>query len=268
MKAPLPDPFARIIGANHEFQVNDAYYYDNHRRGGRDDEGVVQQTLSGSGFFESDGIRRLVPAGTAILFTQDEDTRYGYPPEVTGPYQLRYVTFHLAGLRPWFERLRAEFGTVLRMPLDGEAAALLSELVTTFRTRAFRDRFQETELLHHLLVALYREQVAATQTNDPVEYGRHYLRDHFRSPINLKSVAQKCGVSREHFIRAFGKRYGEPPGELLRRLRLEQAHRMLRSTPIPVQDVAVTCGFADANTFCRAFRQKYGLTPGQARKPT
>ena len=123
-------------------------------------------------------------------------------------------------------------------------------------------------MLHHLLVALYREQVAATQTNDPVEYGRHYLRDHFRSPINLKSVAQKCGVSREHFIRAFGKRYGEPPGELLRRLRLEQAHRMLRSTPIPVQDVAVTCGFADANTFCRAFRQKYGLTPGQARKPT
>ena len=265
MKPPLPDPFARIISATDETQTNPGYFHDNLRRGGRDDEAVVQQTLAGTGFLKNTDERRLAPADSALLFTQNEDSSYGYPPEVTGPYELRYVCFKLSGLKPWFDRLRAEFGPVVRMPLDGEASSVLAEIVSHFRDRGFRDRFQETELLHQLLVALYRDQVAATQTDDPIAYGRHYLRDHFRSPINLKAVAERCGVSREHFIRAFGKRYGEPPGELLRRLRLEQAQRMLRSTQMLVQDVAVACGFADANTFCRAYRQRYGATPGAAR---
>ncbi len=266
MKPPLPDPFAHIISAGEQTITTTGYFYDNRQRGGHDDEVAVQQTLSGACFLKNSDRRQLAPVDTAILFTHDEDSSYGYPPEVTGPYELRYVSFKLAGLKSWFDRLRAEFGPVVRMPVDGEASVVLVELVNGFKNRSFRDRFQETELLHQLLVALYRDQVAATQTDDPVEYGRHYLRDHFRSPINLKSVAQKCGVSREHFIRAFGKRYGEPPGELLRRLRLEQAQRMLRSTHLPVQDVAVACGFADANTFCRAFRQKYGMTPGAIRR--
>lgn len=72
--------------------------------------------------------------------------------------------------------------------------------------------------------------------------------------------------SRDHFIRVFGKRYGEPPSALLRRLRLEQAQRMLRSTHMTVQDVAVACGFADVGTFTRAYRQKYGKTPGTNRR--
>lgn len=45
------------------------------------------------------------------------------------------------------------------------------------------------ELPHRQLVALYHEQVAATQADDPIEYGGHHLRDYFRSPLNPKSEA-------------------------------------------------------------------------------
>ena len=265
MDTSLPDPFPSIIGGADETKTNTGYLWDNRRRRGDANEAVVQLALAGSAFLEDAKGRHLSPAGTALLFTHDEDSRYGYPPEVTEPYRLRYLCFNLGALKPWFERLRTEFGPVVRMPLEGEAATLLTETLASVRARSFRDRFQESERLHQLLVALYREQVAASQTHDPIEFGWHHLRDHFRSPINLKEVAERCGVSREHFIRAFGRRYGEPPGELLRRLRLEQARRMLRATMLPVQDVALACGFADANTFGRAFRQRYGLTPGNER---
>jgi AraC-like DNA-binding protein len=265
MSVPLPEPFSTVNGLDEETRTHPGYFFDNHQRGASD-EAVVQQTLSGACFLQTPAGRRLVTAGQVMLFTHDEPSSYGYPPEATEPYRQRYTSFRLAALRPWFERLRAEFGAVLRMPLEGEASAVFEEIMRRFRAREFRDRFQETELLHQLLVALYREQVAAAQTHDPVEFGYHYLRDHFRSPLNLKKVAERCGVSREHFIRSFGKRYGEPPGELLRRLRLEQAHRMLGATQMPVQDVALACGFADANTFCRAYRLRYGATPGAARR--
>lgn len=261
----LPDPFSIVHGVDEEIRTSASYRWDNRRRADSQDV-VVQQTLAGQAFFEDSGGRRLVPAGQAMLFSHDEDSSYGYPPEVTEPYRQRFVSFRLAGLRTWFDRLRSEFGSVLRMPVDGEAAATLEEIIRNFRGRSFRDRFHQTELLHQLLVALYREQVAASQETDPIERGYHHLRDHFRSPLNLKEVADRCGVSREHFIRAFGRRYGEPPGEMLRRLRLEHAHRMLRTTQTPVQDVALACGFADSNSFCRAYRRRFGDTPGRERR--
>lgn len=257
--------FASVIGLAEERRSHASYLWENRGRGGAD-EGVVQQTLGGAGFFEDAQGRQLVPVGRAMLFTHDEASRYGYPPESQRTYRLRYAAFRLAALRPLFEGLRTEFGPVVRMAPDGEASSVLQELLRRFRTRSFRDRFQETELLHQLLVALYREQVAATRTHDPIEFGHHLLRDNFRSALNLKEIAARCGVSREHFNRAFARRYGEPPGALLRRLRLEQAGRMLRATQTPVQEVALACGFADANTFCRAFRLRFGTTPGAARK--
>lgn len=265
MPTPLPRPFSSLHGVDQEVRVNASYFFANHRRGSRE-EAVVQQTLAGAAFFEDAAGRRAVPEGHAMLFTHDEPSSYGYPPEASEPYRQRYLSFHLAALRPWFDRLRAEFGPVLRMPRQGEASATFDEITRRFKARDFRDRFQESELLHQLLVALYREQVAAAETRDPIEFGYHYLRDRFRAPLNLKEVAERCGISREHFIRGFGKRYGEPPGELLRRLRLEQAHRMLLATQMPVQEVALACGFADANSFCRAYRLRYGATPGAARR--
>ena len=266
MEPALPNPFSSITASAEELQKDASYLWDNRRRGGDSEDAVVQQNISGPVFFEDTTGRRLSGAGQALLFTHEESSCYGYPPEATEPYRLRFVSFRLGALRPWFERVRAEFGSVVRMTPEGEAAATLAELQRRFRTRGFRDRLQETELLHQLLVALYREQVAASQTRDPVEFGHHYLCDHFRSPLNLKEVAERCGVSREHFIRGFGKRYGEPPGEMLRRLRLEQAHRMLRATQTPVGEVALACGFPDANTFSRAYRLRYGATPGSVRR--
>lgn len=264
MPPVLPEPFSILVGIAEETRTHPGYLYSNHQRADHD-EGVIQQTLAGAGFFEDENGRRLVPVGQAMLFTHNEKSTYGYPPEATVPYRLRYVSFRLAALRPWFERLRAEFGPILRMPAEGEASGVVEETLRRFQIREFRDRLQETELLHQLLVALYRDQVAASRVQDPVEFGYHHLRDNFRSPVNLKEVAARCGVSREHFIRAFGRRYGEPPGALLRRLRLEQASRMLRATQMPVQEVALACGFADANSFCRAYRTRYGASPGTAR---
>lgn len=265
MESPSPDPFSSITGLDDELRSDPSYRWNNFRRG-HPDEAVVQHSLSGACFYEDQHGRKLAGRGQALLFTHDESSSYGYPPEATEPYRLRFISFRLGALRPWFERLRAEFGTVLRMAPEGEPAATLAELRRRFRARNFRDRLQETELLHQLLVGLYREQVAAARTGDPVEFGYHHISDNFRAPLNLKEVAKRCGISREHFIRGFGKRYGEPPGEMLRRLRLEHAHRMLRATQMPVQEVALACGFADANTFCRAYRLRHGISPGAARR--
>jgi AraC-like DNA-binding protein len=261
---PKSDPFIVVHVGAEEIQRSVEYRFDNARREGRFAL-VIQRTLSGEAFFRDASGEQRVRAGQAMLFTHNEPTGYGFPADAAEPYALRFLAFSEAGAKEIFDRLRAEFGSVVRMPDESEATALFDEAIDRYQRRQFRDRFHESELVYRLLIALYREQVQETRTSDPIEFGHHYVRNHFRSTVNLKGVAQKCGVSREHFIREFSRRYRESPGVMLRRLRLEHARAMLAATVLSVEEIALASGFASSNTFCRAFRTRFGKTPGAER---
>ena len=257
-------PFIAVHVGAEEIQDRPEYRFDNARREGRFAL-VIQRTLSGAAYFRDARGTQLVAAGQAMLFSHEEPTGYGYPPDATEPYRLRFLAFAGAGAQELFARVRSDFGSVVRMPDKSEATALFDEAIERYRKRQFRDRLHESELVYRLLIALYREQVQGTRTSDPIEFGHHYVRNHFRSPVNLKGVAQKCGVSREHFIREFSRRYRESPGLMLRRLRLEHARTMLAGTALSVEEVALASGFASSNTFCRAYRTRFGRSPGSQR---
>ncbi len=257
------ESFASIRTCDEEVHTSPTYSLDNTCRDRAVWEVItVQRTLHGAGFFRDAGGERRVPAGFAMLFTHHEPTAYGYPKDATEPYRLRYLqVLPAATIKPVFDELRGDFGSVALMVDGSEATALFNEMYTRYHQRTFRDRFHESELVYRFFVALYREQVQETKTTDPIEFGYHYLRNHFRSPINLKMIADKCRVSREHFIREFSKRFDEPPGSMLRRLRIENAHAMLEATRQTVEDVALASGFTSTNSFGRAYRQRYGHSP-------
>ena len=255
------DIFPAVLSVGVETRRSPAYQHDNTSRG-QARHAVIQRTLAGCGWFLEKGRRRDVPVGRAMLFTHDEPTAYGYPADATADYVLHFLSLDLGALAPLFARLRQDFGSVVCLTPDKEAAALFEELSERFLQRSFQDRLHAAELIHRMIIAIYREQVQGARTTDPIEFGHHYLRSHFRLPINLKAVADKCGVTREHFIRQFTRRYHESPGALLRHLRLDQARSMLATSPgTDVETIALASGYASANTFCRAYRHKFGRSP-------
>ncbi len=257
-------PFPAIqVGAD-ETYTDPSYYFENTERNAPTAL-VIQRTLAGEAFYREGHHTQTVPEGHAMVFTHSEDSSYGYPEGASVPYRLRFLAFDGTGLDKLFTQLRYDFGSVIRMPDDCEATVLFNEASARYHERTFRDRLHQSELLYRLLVALYREQVHGTRTSDPIEFGFHLLQNHYRSPINLKEISAKCGISREHFIRRFSARYGESPGAMLRRLRLEHARTMLVGTRLSVEDVALASGFTSSNTFCRAYRIKHGVSPGANR---
>jgi transcriptional regulator GlxA family with amidase domain len=68
-------------------------------------------------------------------------------------------------------------------------------------------------------------------------------------------------VSVRHLTRLFREQLGEPPGQLVRRVRLELAARMLASTVLPLPQIARACGFSSAETLRQAFVASYHVTP-------
>jgi transcriptional regulator GlxA family with amidase domain len=81
------------------------------------------------------------------------------------------------------------------------------------------------------------------------------------SDLRTAVLAANAGVSVRHLTRLFRERLGEPPGQLVRRVRLELAARMLASTDLPLPEIARACGFSSAETMRQAFVAGYHITP-------
>jgi len=258
--------FGLIQSATEEIRRDESYVFDNRHR--PDGSGlVVQLTLEGAAFFGEGAKRRLVLPEFAMIFSHDEDTSYGYPPEAKQPYRHLYVEFtDCNALRGIFNKIREDFGAVVRIPEKSDSRDLLNEIVERFKTGHFTDRYEESELLYRLLIAIYRQQIEGTRTVDPIEFGHHLIRNRFRKDSNLKEIAELCGVSREYFSREFHARYGGAPGQMLKQLRLEHAKLLLKTTRIPVTDISAASGFANLGTFGRLFKRQFGRSPGDFRR--
>jgi AraC family transcriptional regulator len=80
-------------------------------------------------------------------------------------------------------------------------------------------------------------------------------------PIDLEELAQVVGLSRFHFSRAFRRAVGQPPLAYVARRRLEVAKNLLRTTSLPIAEIAARTGFNSASYFCVAFQRAFGRSP-------
>lgn len=81
----------------------------------------------------------------------------------------------------------------------------------------------------------------------------------------LDEMAEVAGLSRFHFARRFRDEVGESPWAFVRRLRAEEAVRLLQDGHAPAE-AAHEAGFADQAHLTRTLRTHYGRTPGQIRQ--
>ncbi|MET7419979.1 GlxA family transcriptional regulator [Dactylosporangium sp. NPDC005555] len=95
-----------------------------------------------------------------------------------------------------------------------------------------------------------------------------YVTAHLATTLGTAVLAGHCGVSTRQLHRLFVEHLGMPPGQFVRRTRLDTSARLLATTGHPVGMVARWCGFASLETFRQAFVAQYGVPPSQYRSVT
>lgn len=91
------------------------------------------------------------------------------------------------------------------------------------------------------------------------------LHDHARRLV-IADLACACGLSPSHFMRLFRSRMGMTAHAFLERVRISQASDLLRTSGLPIAEVARRSGFYDHSSFVKRFRHHTGLTPLAYRK--
>lgn len=91
------------------------------------------------------------------------------------------------------------------------------------------------------------------------------LRQRCAERLSLQELARSCFYNPSYFSRRFKECYGITVTEFISQSRLEKAKRLLEETVMPVEDVALECGFGSKNAFYKLFRDHLDMTPKEYR---
>ena len=93
-----------------------------------------------------------------------------------------------------------------------------------------------------------------------------YLSGHYDQPLSLGDLERQFGVSRYQISRMFSRVLKTRFDEYLNMLRIYAAQRLLESSDESIIHIAYQSGFQSQQTFNRAFKNEFGVTPREYRK--
>ena len=96
----------------------------------------------------------------------------------------------------------------------------------------------------------------------------NYIEENFRRDFPITVLADVTGVSQQYLCRVFNQTMNLRPNEYITCRRLQEAKHLLSETTLPVREICMLSGFADASYFSTVFRRYEGISPAEYRKKT
>lgn len=104
--------------------------------------------------------------------------------------------------------------------------------------------------------------IHADAINQAIQYIDHHLTDRLSTEI----IADQAGFSPTHFNRLFLAATRSTLADYVRRRRLSASAYDLLGTNRPILDIAISYHFESQESYTRAFKKQFLITPGQFRK--
>jgi AraC family transcriptional regulator len=99
-----------------------------------------------------------------------------------------------------------------------------------------------------------------------LQRARDFINVNLERDPSIAEIAHECGLSSDHFSRAFKRSTGVPPSKWLTKTRVERAKELLKDPRCELADIAQLCGFVDQSHFTRVFSRSEGYSPGRWRR--
>jgi AraC family transcriptional regulator len=123
-------------------------------------------------------------------------------------------------------------------------------------------------IMLEIVAAFGRSGTAAVANTKPPAWlraAREFMHENAFVSLTMAQIARAAGRHEIHLAREFRRFFGIPVGAYMRRLRTEQAERLLLKPQISISEIAQSCGFASHSHLCREFKAHFGITPSEYR---
>lgn len=235
------------------------------------DSYLIKLTLSGKGCLEYDGKRYELTAGRFFWIDCKKPQSYRTDAQ-TGQWHIIWVHFRGANADAYYRAfLSLNAGSpVAALPVGAEAVGLLRSLMKLYEEQdsSLSDAVYASALLTSLLCVCIRaaaQPEMAGKVPEVILEVKNFLLEHYEERITLSGLAERFPVSKYHLQRLFKKHIGQSPAEYLNGVRLVRAKELLRTTELPVSEIAYRVGVENVSYFISMFRAKEGTTPQKYR---
>jgi AraC-like DNA-binding protein len=147
-------------------------------------------------------------------------------------------------------------------PCDADSAAVVAAAATPGEVNRLRATALVFSLLARLPDPLADPHADLRRRLAPAVSTLEYR---FAERLDIPQLARRCGLGLSRFNQLFRRLLGTSAHDYQISLRLAEAKRLLRTSDLPVQDIAVRCGYPNAFAFTRLFTAKAGLSPSRYR---
>jgi AraC family transcriptional regulator len=95
---------------------------------------------------------------------------------------------------------------------------------------------------------------------------KEILHDNWSENLGLQQLASLLNIHPVTISKYFSRYFDCTLGEYVRKIRVEKALELVRSTSCSLSTIAYECGFADQSHFIRTFKNQTGFRPNEFRK--
>ena len=122
-----------------------------------------------------------------------------------------------------------------------------------------------TELLHEALDRVLNiacpKLTGADTTREVIEQVHDYLRTHLDQKITIDALALRFHINTTTLKKEFKAVYGTSVAAHIRKHRMEEAARLLRTTENSISAIAEAVGYESQSRFSLVFKAEYGVLP-------
>jgi AraC family transcriptional regulator len=93
-----------------------------------------------------------------------------------------------------------------------------------------------------------------------------YIHEHLDDKLSVDAIASHLNLSVYYFCTLFTQSMGISPYQYVLQQRVERVKYLLKTSPLPLSAIAVSCGFNDQTQMSKHFRKLTGMTPKAYRK--
>lgn len=202
--------------------------------------GQITYTMGGREYISDEGCAILLPQGGTYSLSRDK----------TGTFPL--INFKCQPI---------DCDTIQVFPLKNPEVCLRQYDRVKSLSLFGGNRLRIFSAFYELLDSISKEQADKHGSLYPVV---EYIKANFaNAKLNNTELAKQAGISEVYLRKLFSAHYNTTPKQYILDVRIQKAKQLLIDTPYKITTVAEACGFSSPYHFCRAFKERTGLTPTQ-----
>lgn len=229
---------------------------------------LVHYILSGKGRFVIGGKEYPLEAGYGFLITPDELAFY--QADKNDPWTYVWVGFSGTQAAEYIGNI----GLSVRQPIfkseeSQELYRIVKDMMEHNTFGLSHDLRRNGQLGVFLSIIAEGTKVAeneADKANNYVRKAVSFIQSNYCNPIKVTDVADYVCINRSYLYTLFQNSIGMSPQQFLATFRITKATELLQLTALPIESIALSCGYQDPLVFTKAFKQMKKMSPTSYRK--